>query len=179
MRRTRVRSRAATRPAAARQGDFDKIKVSLETKSTKKDMSNLVAKFNDFEKHTTNLLKLLDERSKMVKEDLEKDFRRLKEKLERKMRTGPIDLDAPDEPARPVKAAPSAAPAAPGADGAAVGADVAGGDVKKTGMLKGFFRQKVVEKTLAEGAESAGGKPAEPPAVGEKPAEPNPPEKKA
>ena len=123
--------------------EFDKIRVRLDQKEEKKEFVTLVDKFNDFEKHTTNLLKLLDERSKTVKEDLEKDFKRLKEKLERKMRTGSIDLDAPDEPVKPCQLLRLLAEAG-------AGADVAGGDVKKAGMLKGFFKQKVVEKTLEE-----------------------------
>lgn len=66
------------------QGDFDKIKVALETKSTKKDMSNLVTKFNDFEKHTGNIIKLLDEKTKSSKKELDDKFARITEAVEQK-----------------------------------------------------------------------------------------------
>ena len=44
--------------------DFDKIRVGIEEKADKKEFIKLVDKFSDFEKHTTNILKLLDQKSK-------------------------------------------------------------------------------------------------------------------
>ncbi len=136
--------------------DFDKFRLKLDQKEDKKEFVTLVDKFNDFEKHTTNLLKLLDERSKTLKESLERDFKKLQRKLERKLKTGPIDLNAPDE----VKG--TAAPAAgggeagatgeatgeSGAAGADAGADIAGGDVKAKKGFFGLFKKKIVEKEL-------------------------------
>ena len=150
--------------------DFDKFRVKLETKEDKKEFVKLVDKFNDFEKHTTNLLKLLDERSKTVKEELERDFKRLKRKLERKLKMGEIDLDAPDEPAGKEGGAPRAAGADAGVAGKAgtdgragpgvAGVDVAGGDAKQRGILAGLraFKERIVERGLGgeEGALAGG-----------------------
>ncbi len=158
------------------ESEFDKMRVKLDQKEEKKEFVTLVDKFNDFEKHTTNLLKLLDERSKTLKDGLEKDFKRLKEKLERKLKTGPVDLDAPDEPAKgTVAGSSSGRSSAPGhasiidsgsggsdASGGAAGADVAGGDAKPKGVFGGLFKKRIVEKSLDEGAsapEPASGSP--------------------
>lgn len=165
--------------------DFDKARVKIEQKEEKKEFVTLVDKFNDFEKHTTNLLKLLDERSKTMKDDLEKDFRKLKQRLERRLKTGAIDLEAPD-PVAPTKgfrgtSSGGASPAgvspsgkAPvlsavgGADGA--GADVAGGDVRPKGVFTKLFGSRIIEKSLDEPvAEKAAEKPDAP-----SPASPSP-----
>jgi len=136
------------------EGEFDKIRVKLEQKEDKKEFVTLVDKFNDFEKHTTNLLKLLDDRSKTVKDGLESDFKRLKEKMERQLKTGPIDLDAPDEPKRAAKR--------PSVDeDSSAGADVAGGDVKSGGLFKGIFKKKIIDKSLDTDAKPADAKPDE------------------
>jgi hypothetical protein len=66
------------------QGDFDKIKVSVDNKEDKKEFINLVNKFNEFEKHTTNIINLLDKKSKTIKKDLGDDFEKIKSKLEKK-----------------------------------------------------------------------------------------------
>lgn len=81
------------------EGDFDKMRVKLDTKEEKKEFVTLLDKFNNFETHTTNLLKLLDERSKTLKEELESSFSKLKAKLEKKLNTGPVDLDEPEKAA--------------------------------------------------------------------------------
>jgi hypothetical protein len=74
--------------------DFDKVRVTLEEKADKKEFVKLLDKFTDFEKHTTNILKLLDQRSKNTLESLNESFRQLKLQLERKHSTniniGPI-----------------------------------------------------------------------------------------
>ncbi|MBR9693438.1 hypothetical protein GOV07_05970 [Candidatus Woesearchaeota archaeon] len=125
-------------------GDFEKFRVKLDSKENKKEFVTLVDKFSDFEKHTTNLLKLLDERSKTLKDELEGDFKKLKARLERKLKTGPIDLEAP-EPGTTVPGTPSEE----GEQGSE-GADIAGKDIPQKGFigkLKGFGK-KVVDKHL-------------------------------
>ncbi|GIU70008.1 MAG: hypothetical protein KatS3mg002_1244 [Candidatus Woesearchaeota archaeon] len=64
--------------------DFDKMRVSIEEKADKKELVKLVDKFSDFEKHTTSILKLLDQRGKSVVNDLNNQFMKLKEQLEKK-----------------------------------------------------------------------------------------------
>ncbi|MFH1770569.1 MAG: hypothetical protein ABH828_03355 [archaeon] len=66
------------------QADFDKIRVRTDTKADKKEFVNLVNKFNDFEKHTGNIIKLLDERSKHAKDDIKTTFDNIKKEVEKK-----------------------------------------------------------------------------------------------
>jgi len=66
------------------QNDFEKIRVQVETKGDKKEFIAIVNKFNDFEKHTGNIIKLLDERSKHIKRDTTLAFEQIKEQLEEK-----------------------------------------------------------------------------------------------
>ncbi|MFC1648676.1 hypothetical protein ACFL1B_04425 [Nanoarchaeota archaeon] len=66
------------------QQDLDKLKVKIDDKSDKKEFLKLINRFSDFEKHTDNVLKLLDDRSKNVKEDLFGEFEKIKSKLEKK-----------------------------------------------------------------------------------------------
>jgi len=47
-------------------------------KEDKKEFVDLLDKFTDFEKHTTNLLKLLDDRSKVTKKELDAQFATLR-----------------------------------------------------------------------------------------------------
>lgn len=61
--------------------DFDKIKVKLEIKEDKKEFETLLGKFNEFEKHTTNILNLLDERSKQAKSSMLNDFNSIKQRV--------------------------------------------------------------------------------------------------
>lgn len=58
--------------------DFEKVRAQMIQKEDKKEFTDLLDKFNDFEKHTTNLLKLLDERSKITKAELDAQFIGLK-----------------------------------------------------------------------------------------------------
>ena len=67
--------------------DFDKIRVNVEEKSDKKELVKLVDKFTDFEKHTTSILKLLDQRGKNIVNDLNTQFMKLKTQLEKKTDT--------------------------------------------------------------------------------------------
>ncbi|MBR9675672.1 hypothetical protein GOV05_01550 [Candidatus Woesearchaeota archaeon] len=66
------------------ESDFDKVKVKIETKEDKKEFTKLLDKFNDFEKHTTNLLNLLDRRSKQAKDEMFNDFNKLKTRISKK-----------------------------------------------------------------------------------------------
>ncbi len=52
------------------QGDVDKLRVKVEDKSDKKELVNLISRFSEFEKHTTNIINLLDERSKSLLSDV-------------------------------------------------------------------------------------------------------------
>lgn len=67
--------------------DFDKMRVNVEEKADKKELVKLVDKFSDFEKHTTSILKLLDQRGKNITADLNAQFMKLKAQLERKYDT--------------------------------------------------------------------------------------------
>jgi len=66
------------------QGDFDKMKLQLSKKADKKEFGSLMDKFTEFEKHTGNILKLLDERSRHMKMELKETLRRIKEELKKK-----------------------------------------------------------------------------------------------
>lgn len=61
--------------------DFEKVRAQLVQKEDKKEFVDLLDKFNDFEKHTTNLLKLLDDRSKVTSKELEGKFASLEKDL--------------------------------------------------------------------------------------------------
>ncbi|MBR9677146.1 hypothetical protein GOV04_03325 [Candidatus Woesearchaeota archaeon] len=63
------------------QNDFDKMKVTANEKSDKKEVVSLVNKFNDFEKHTTNILKLIDKKAKRTDKELDDKFDQLQEQL--------------------------------------------------------------------------------------------------
>ena len=81
--------------------DFDKIRVGIEEKADKKEFIKLVDKFSDFEKHTTNILKLLDQKSKNTVMELNELFNQLKVQLEKRyskkieMKELNVDGDAP------------------------------------------------------------------------------------
>ncbi len=66
------------------QGDFDKIKVTLDLKADKKEFSNIITKFNDFEKHTSALITLLDEKTKSHKKELDDKFKKIVDQVEKK-----------------------------------------------------------------------------------------------
>ncbi|MBN2053010.1 hypothetical protein JW756_05895 [Candidatus Woesearchaeota archaeon] len=66
------------------QNDFDNMKVQLSSKADKKEFLNLMDKFTEFEKHTGNIMKLLDERSKHMKIELKDTVQKVKEQLKRR-----------------------------------------------------------------------------------------------
>lgn len=67
--------------------DFDKMRVNVEERADKKEFVKLLDKFTDFERHTSSILKLLDQRSKNTLDSLNVSFNRLKEQLEDKYST--------------------------------------------------------------------------------------------
>jgi len=67
------------------QNDFDKLKVKMEDKTDKKELLKFITKFNDFEKHTTNVINLMDERSKTTNEDIKKNMIVLKREIKIKL----------------------------------------------------------------------------------------------
>jgi len=66
------------------QTDFDKMKLKLSNKAEKKEFGSLMDKFTEFEKHTGNILKLLDERSRHMKLELRETMKKIKEQLRKK-----------------------------------------------------------------------------------------------
>lgn len=67
--------------------DFDKTRVNVDEKADKKEFVKMVDKFTDFEKHTTNILKLLDQKSRTTVVELNSSFDGLKKQLEKKYDT--------------------------------------------------------------------------------------------
>jgi len=65
--------------------DFDKMRVSVEEKSDKKELVKLIDKFTDFEKHTSNIIKLLDQKSKTLVGEVNSNFKSLKTQLEKNL----------------------------------------------------------------------------------------------
>ena len=66
------------------QGDFDKMKLKLSNKAEKKEFGSLMDKFSEFERHTGNILKLLDERSRHMKMDQKQLLKKIKEQLKKR-----------------------------------------------------------------------------------------------
>jgi hypothetical protein len=64
--------------------DFDKTRVNVDEKADKKEFVKMVDKFTDFEKHTSNILKLLDQKSRVTVTELNNSFDGLKKQLEKK-----------------------------------------------------------------------------------------------
>jgi len=62
----------------AMQGDFDNIKLQLTSKAEKKEFGSLMDRFTEFERHTGNIMKLLDERSKHMKIELKESIKKIK-----------------------------------------------------------------------------------------------------
>lgn len=80
------------------ESDFDKLRVKTENKADKKEFTKLVDKYEDFEKHTGNLIELLDEKSKHIKQEIEANFDHMKEQLEKKFDTELEVKGISDEP---------------------------------------------------------------------------------
>jgi hypothetical protein len=63
------------------QEDVDKLRVKIEDKADKKELLNLITRFGEFEKHTTNIMNLLDERSKSLTDDIKNKFSKTRKEL--------------------------------------------------------------------------------------------------
>ncbi|MDK2907684.1 MAG: hypothetical protein PWQ87_142 [Candidatus Woesearchaeota archaeon] len=63
------------------QGDFDKLKVEIDKKADKNEMVTFIKKFNKFEKHTTNLINMLDDKTKSTMEELKNKFSKLSKEI--------------------------------------------------------------------------------------------------
>ncbi|MFH0869531.1 MAG: hypothetical protein V1866_00560 [archaeon] len=66
------------------QQDFDKMKLQVVNKAEKKEFLGLMDKFSEFEKHTGDVLRLLDERSKGAKVEIRDTLDRIKEQMRKK-----------------------------------------------------------------------------------------------
>ncbi len=64
------------------QEDMNKLKVAVDNKSDKKEFLKLVERFSSFEKHTDNVLSLIEKRSKEFKQELLEQFNKVKKELE-------------------------------------------------------------------------------------------------
>jgi predicted nucleic acid-binding Zn-ribbon protein len=93
--------------------DFDKTRVNVDEKADKKEFVKMVDKFTDFEKHTSNILKLLDQKSRTTVTELNMAFEGVKKQLEKKydkkIEVKPLTVD---EKSLSEQAAAQAAPAA-------------------------------------------------------------------
>jgi len=63
------------------QEDVDKLRVKIEDKVDKKELLNLITRFSEFEKHTTNIMNLLDERSKSSSDEIKIKFSKARKEL--------------------------------------------------------------------------------------------------
>ncbi len=86
--------------------DFDKARVTVDEKADKKEFVKMVDKFTDFEKHTSNILKLLDQKSRTTLVDLNNSFSDLKKQLEKKYDTK-LDVKGLTVDDKPVNAPPA------------------------------------------------------------------------
>jgi hypothetical protein len=60
------------------QNDFDKLKFGISSKADKKEFLSMIDKFTEFEKHTGEILKLVDERNKQGKIELKDAVNKMK-----------------------------------------------------------------------------------------------------
>ncbi|MGV8162917.1 MAG: hypothetical protein ACP5N2_06320 [Candidatus Nanoarchaeia archaeon] len=63
------------------QEDVDKLRVRIEDKADKKELLNLITRFGEFEKHTTNIINLLDERSKSSSDEIKTKFSKARKEM--------------------------------------------------------------------------------------------------
>jgi chromosome segregation ATPase len=83
------------------QGDFDKMKLGISNKADRKEYLSLMDKFTEFERHTGDVIKLLDERSKHMKQEMRDNVERIKLLIKRKYGS------SMDEPLPAIKASQS------------------------------------------------------------------------
>jgi len=67
------------------QDDTNKLRVKVQNSAEKKEVVSLIAKFNDFEKHTSNLINLLDQKSKSTMDEIHKEAERIKNDADAKV----------------------------------------------------------------------------------------------
>ncbi len=106
------------------QGDVDKVRVKIEEKSEKKEVITLLNKFNDFEKHTTNIINLLDDRSKSSVVEINSKFEEIKQSVDRKVdltlrkiNVDPNEIKKMEDQMSASSAATAASAAAPAKEG--------------------------------------------------------------
>jgi len=73
--------------------DFDRLRVTVDKKEEKAEFVSLLNKFNKFEKHTSNILKLLDVKVKMMNESTRQNFLKLAKNITKELN---IEVD-PDK----------------------------------------------------------------------------------
>ena len=115
------------------QNDFDKIKVKLEDKTDKKELVKVINKFSDFEKHTTNIINLMDKRSKSIGEEITKRMNSVKNEVRKKVDSAIRQLNLEVEK---VEEEPEQKTEAPSAE-----EKKEGSDEKKPEEKKGFFKK--------------------------------------
>ena len=115
------------------QNDFDKIKVKIEDKTDKKELVKVINKFSDFEKHTTNIINLMDKRSKSVGEEITKRMNSVKNEVRKKVDSAIRQLNLEVEK---VEEEPEQKTEAPSAE-----EKKEGSDEKKPEEKKGFFKK--------------------------------------
>ena len=60
---------------------MDQNKVKIQTLAPKKDVENLIAKLNEFEKHVGNIIDLLTKRSNELPKEIDRRFERLEKSM--------------------------------------------------------------------------------------------------
>ncbi|MBI3026938.1 hypothetical protein HYY70_02400 [Candidatus Woesearchaeota archaeon] len=54
--------------------EFDSIKIKISDLASKKEVENLISKFDDFEKYTSNIIKLINNKFEKLQKELSGDF---------------------------------------------------------------------------------------------------------
>lgn len=92
------------------QGDVDKLRVKVDGAADKKEVVKLLDKFKDFEKHTTNLLNLIDEKTKSTTDSMNKEFKKIEthadEKVNRAIKRLHLEVDEVEEQKKQEESAP-------------------------------------------------------------------------
>ncbi len=128
-------------------GDFEKIRTKTEMKLERKEFVDMLDRFNEFEKHTTNLLRLLDERNKSVKDELHAQFRALVKQYQKR-----LDSMQP-KPLKDIEQKIRTEVEAEQKPDDVSGEDSAGSDVKTGGMFSrigGLFKKNEEEEEQPE-----------------------------
>lgn len=73
--------------------DVDKLRVKVEDSVEKKELVKLISKFNDFEKHTTNILNLIDKKTRSNTDAINREFAKISAKVDVKVDSALEDLN--------------------------------------------------------------------------------------